>query len=332
MDLSAPNDIRRGRLRIALVAEDAAGVQVLRRLEAAGRTPAVVLSDGRSRARGATVADAARRLDIDVRPAEEVRDAALGEWLRGAGIDLLLNVHALHVVHPDVIQAPRLGAYNLHPGPLPAYAGLNVPCWALWRGERRHAVTLHRMSPTVDAGDVAYEKVFPIGPADTGLSVMTACVRHGLELVDRLVGTAAAGRPIPAAPQDLRRRRWHGADPPNGGWIDWNGPALRVVGLVRACDWGPFGSPWGPARTARDGNELAIAAAAATGRAAVAPPGSVALGPTGAVEVAAADEWVVVRRIVDAGRPREARDVLQAGDRLARPALTAAPADLKGAA
>jgi len=89
-----------------------------------------------------------------------------------------------------------------------AYAGLNVPCWALYHGEVRHGVTLHRMVPEVDAGDVAYAATFPIGPDDTGLTLMARCVREGVALVDRLLADAAAGVPIPAETQVLDGRRW----------------------------------------------------------------------------------------------------------------------------
>jgi len=284
------------RLRIALAAEDGAGTQVLRRVAAAGHEVAVVLTDGRARAAGATVGDAARRMGLAVRSAAGLRDAATASVLGDLRVDLLLNVHSLHVVHPDVLRAPALGAFNLHPGPLPGLAGLNVPCWALYLGHERHGVTLHRMAPEVDAGDVAYAAGFPIGPEATGLTLMTACVRQGLALVDRLVATAAEGRPIPAVRQDGRLRRWFDAAPPGGGWIDWAGPAERIAGLVRACDWGPAPSPWGVARGLVDGEPVEVLRVRRTGMPATAAPGTTDTGPGGELLVAAADEWVGVTR------------------------------------
>jgi methionyl-tRNA formyltransferase len=309
----------RRRLRIALAAEDGAGVQVLRRLVAAGHHVTAVLTDGRTRAAGATVADAARHLDLPLRPAEEVREAALAGSLRRQGIDLLLNVHSLYIVHPQVLRAPTLGAFNLHPGPLPRYAGLNVPCWALYNGEETHGVTLHRMAPDVDAGAIAYADEFHIGPRDTGLTVMSACAQKGLALIDRLVAAAAAGAEIPAVEQDLSRRRWFDAAPPRDGWIDWTGPAGRVIGLVRACDWGPFPSPWGRARTSFEGGEIGVARALRTGLSATSAPGTVRATDGGAVLVAAGDEWVHVERITVRGARREPATLLRPGDLLHNP-------------
>jgi len=286
-------------LKIALAAEDGAGLQVLRRVVAAGHEPVVVLTDGGTRAAGATVVGAARTLGIPVRAARALREGSVAE-LRGA--DLLLNVHSLHIVHPDALRAPALGAFNLHPGPLPAYAGLNVPCWALYEGEVRHGVTLHRMVREVDAGEIAYADGFPIGPDDTGLTVMTECVRRGVALVERLLAVASAGDPIPATPQDPARRRWFAAAPPNGAWIDWDAPAARAIGLVRACDWGPAPSPWGTARALVDEEEVAVLRAARTGERATAPPGTARDDGGGGVLVAAADEWVRLTRVATAPR------------------------------
>jgi methionyl-tRNA formyltransferase len=115
-----------------------------------------------------------------------VRDPATARWIESERIDLLLNVHSLHVATPEVVQGPRVGSFNLHPGPLPDYAGLNAPSWAIYDGRISHAVTLHWMTPEVDAGPIAYSAELPIEPGDTGASLTANCVRHGLPLVGRL--------------------------------------------------------------------------------------------------------------------------------------------------
>ena len=52
-----------------------------------------------------------------------------------------LGVHNGYAMDPDslpesVLRAPRQLAINFHDGPLPRYAGLNAPVWALLHGER----------------------------------------------------------------------------------------------------------------------------------------------------------------------------------------------------
>jgi len=228
----------------------------------------------------------------------------------------LLNIHSLHIVDAEVLAAPRLGAYNLHPGPLPERAGMNAPSWALYEGDKLHGVTLHRMTPGVDEGAVAFADRFEVGPRDTALKVTMQCVRRGLRLVERLLNQAERGEPIPVHPQNLAHRRWFGAGPPEGGRLDWQRPARHVADFVRACDYGPFPSPWGFPRCEVGGLEVAVAAAEALSKQTDALPGTVAAGEGGDRLVAAADTWVRVDRIEVAGRQIAAAEGLRPGERL----------------
>jgi methionyl-tRNA formyltransferase len=305
-------------LTVALAAEEAAGVQALRLLTAHGHRVVAVLTDSGEATTGATVAGVASNAGIPLRRGSDVRDPALADELKAEGAHLLLNVHSLHVVDPEVLAAPTQGAYNLHPGPLPERAGLHAPSWALYDGDQTHGVTLHRMTAGVDAGPIAFAERFGVGPRATALGVLTECVRRGLPLVERLLGLAEQGEPVPAHPQDLARRRWFGAGPPEGGRLEWDRPARRVVDFVRACDYGPFPSPWGFPRCAAVEREVAIAAAQALDEPADAEPGTVAAADGAAVSVAAADAWVRVEQVEVAGTRVPAAQVLRPGERLRR--------------
>jgi UDP-4-amino-4-deoxy-L-arabinose formyltransferase/UDP-glucuronic acid dehydrogenase (UDP-4-keto-hexauronic acid decarboxylating) len=298
-----------GRPRVALVAEEAAGLAALKLLLAAGLPPVMVLSDSPA-GRGATVSDEARRLGLSLRDPALVGAPDFGEELREAGLDLLLNVHSLHVAAAETVAAPRLGAFNLHPGPLPEYAGLNAPSWAIYNGETRHAVTLHWMEPEVDAGAVAYAAEVPIEPDDTGLSLSAKCVRAGLPLIERLLADAGRGT-VPRAEQDASRRRWYGAGPPHDGRLPWTLSARQIADLVRAADFSPLRSPWGHPGATLDGRELEIVRVTATGEVAYVPPGSI--GPD--CRVAAADEWLRVERLRVDGRSQDPAEVLEPGAR-----------------
>ena len=275
---------------------------------AAGHAVERVLSEGVGT--GATAASEAVKHGIPVAPASEVKDPALAGRLRDAGVDVLLNVHSLHLVHPDVLAAPRVGSFNLHPGPLPEYAGLNVPSWAIYLGEERHGVTLHWMEPEVDAGPIAYETRFEIGPEDTGLTVSARCVKEGIPLVARLLQDAPRGA-VPRSEQDLSRRRWFGREAPHEGRLPFELPARQVVDLVRASDYSPFRSPWGRPATRLEGREVEVLRASLTGLAADEPPGTV--GREGVV--ASADEWVALERIMVDGERADPVEVLQPGTR-----------------
>ena len=305
-------------LTVALVAQEGAGVHALRILADRGHRLAAVYSDESEATIGATVADAAGELGVSLRPAAEVRDPNVAEELSAAGVELVLNVHSLYVINPMLLAVPALGAFNLHPGPLPERAGLNAPSWALYEGAERHGVTLHRITARVDEGPVAFIERFELGSGDTALKVMTQCVRRGLALLERLLDLAEAGEPIPAHPQDLAGRRWFGSGPPEGGSLDWNRPARQVANFVRACDYRPFAGPWEFPRCVADGRKVAIASAEVLAEPASVQPGTVAAATGGSVLVAAADTWVRVDRVEVNGQGVSAAEVLRANDHLHR--------------
>ncbi len=307
-------------MRVLLVGEESAGVRTFKLL---GSLPcevvAVCTGAERPGVRGATLADVARSAGVPVRPAREVTDAALGAWARREGVDLLLNVHALFRIAPEVLRSPRVGAFNLHPGPLPEYAGLNAVSWALYHGETTHAVTLHWIEDRIDRGDVAWAESFAIAANETALSLSARCLQLGLPLIRRLVETAARDpAAIPREAQDATRFRSFGREVPGDGAIDWRLDAARVVALVRACDYGPLPSPWGRARARWRGQAVEVLSAevhaGGPGVAGGPAPGTVATAEDGGVLVAAGAGWVRLGRVALEGGVRQADAVFRAGD------------------
>ncbi len=304
-------------LTIALAGEEAAGVQALRLLAHRGHRVVAVFTGSTEGGSSASPASTAESLGVPVRAASEVREPALAGWLREQRVELLLSVHSRHLIDADVLAAPTLGAYNLHPGPLPERAGLNPQSWALYEGADRHGVTLHQMTPVFDAGPIAFTDAFDLQASDTGLSVLTQCVRRGLGLLERLLELLERGEPVPAHPQDSARRRWFGAGPPDDGRLDWRRPARCAVDFVRACDYRPFHSPWDAPRCTAHGLDVAVLGASVDLGSAPAAPGTVAHAEGGAVLVAAADAWVRVTQVEVEGRELPAADVFHDGERLA---------------
>ena len=145
-------------MNIVVAAEESAGVHALRALARTEHHIVSVLTSARGHE--AVVAREADRLGLTTRPAETVKDPALADLLRSERVDLLINVHSLYLIHARVLESPAIGCFNMHPGPLPEYAGLNAPSWAIYHGETAHGVTIHWMSAGIDSGAVAYESRF----------------------------------------------------------------------------------------------------------------------------------------------------------------------------
>ena len=302
-------------MRILLAAEEAAGLQVLRMLANGEDTVAGVLTSGKSAGGMTNVGDFAERLGFPVYPAETVQDPEPLADLDD--IDLLLNVHSLYRIDPSLIDLPIIGAFNLHPGPLPTYSGLNAPSWALYLGETTHAVTLHWIVADIDAGPIAYTSEFPITPEDTGLTVARRCVTDGIPLVQRLLEQARSDPGgVPAIPQSEEGRQvFYRSQVPNGGRIDWTASAEAVSRLVRACDYYPLPSPWGSAWTLLGDVRHEVRKVRTDTAESDALPGTIFnVDETGAW-VAAGSGSVVVEKTLTGGKSTDAAGQFEAGQR-----------------
>jgi UDP-4-amino-4-deoxy-L-arabinose formyltransferase/UDP-glucuronic acid dehydrogenase (UDP-4-keto-hexauronic acid decarboxylating) len=295
-------------VKILLVAEEAAGAHALRLVHGGPHTIVEVLTSSSVEA---------ERAGVPYRPAELVKEPGFADEIRAAGVDILLNVHSLYIIPDAILEAPRLGCFNLHPGPLPEYAGLDAPSWALFNGESEHGVTLHRMAAGIDTGPIAYEERFPIEERDTGLSLSLKCVKAGLPLIGRLL-EQAAGDPqgIPRLEQDRSRRRYYRRRAPLGGRIDWNRSARQNVDHVRACDYAPFPSTWGHPLTSAGDIELAVAKLTLDDPDCGQPAGTVGEIDDAGARIATGDGWVRTPRIQHEGKYLHPRELLDPGMRL----------------
>jgi methionyl-tRNA formyltransferase len=301
-----------------LVGEESAGIRVLRLLaESSHRVVGVVASPDPRYGSRVTLWKTAQRLGYRTWVAESVKDPSFAHQIYADEVDLLLNIHSLQVISGEVLQAPRIGCFNLHPGPLPRYAGLNPVCWALYFGETTHGVTLHRMTAEIDAGPIVYQSVFPVSEADNGLSVSLRCIEEGLPLVSRLLAKLEdSPLNLPQISQDRTQRHYYSREIPHRGRVIWSLTARQLANFVRACNFSPFLSPWGSPQARKGNLVFGIVTAVPTGSPANARPGTVGCQDGFGIRVACSDEWISLGKINVLDKLTDATEVLRVGDLL----------------
>lgn len=146
----------------------------------------------------------------------------------------------------------RLCRYvNVHYSPLPAYRGRAAINWAIINGEPATAITIHVMSPEVDAGNVLFQRSIAIGPGDTAHDVLTRLNGIQREVLGGTVARHIAG--YAGEPQDESLRSYACARVPEDGEIDWSQPAGRIYALVRALS-----PPWPGAHTYLEARRITV--------------------------------------------------------------------------
>lgn len=150
---------------------------------------------------GVRALDVARRHGVPVRvlrrtdhPDADARDGAIGRALDEAGVELALLAGYDQLLRPAYFAAYHGRTINIHPSLLPAHGGAGMVGLAVHRsvlaaGDRRTGVTIHDVTPDLDAGPVLARAEVDVRAGDDAerLAARVLAVEHRL-----LVETVAA--------------------------------------------------------------------------------------------------------------------------------------------
>lgn len=180
-------------------------------------------------------------------------DRPAGAWgsdLAAHRFDWLLAITHLAILPDEVVEQAEVGAINFHDGPLPRYAGLNTPAWALLNGDDTYGISWHLITSGVDEGDLVSARSFDIAPGETSLSLNTRNFEAAIETFEGLVDDLASGtlRPEPQDPSAPRTTYRRSDRPEAMAVLDWRRPAAELERTVRALTFGPYPNPLGFAK------------------------------------------------------------------------------------
>ncbi|QHQ34098.1 MupA/Atu3671 family FMN-dependent luciferase-like monooxygenase [Algicella marina] len=192
----------------------------------------------------------------------EAHGADLADRLGPVTCDWLFSIANLVLIPETVLSKATQGAVNFHDGPLPRYAGLNAPVWAILNGEAQHGITWHLIENGVDEGDILAQRIFDIAPDETALTLNTKCYEAAIESFDDVVSQLAGGAPSRQA-QDLSQRSYFARDarPSAGGRIDFNADSGTIASLVRGLDHGGYFNPLTLPKVEIDGDLYVVTSA-----------------------------------------------------------------------
>ncbi len=138
---------------------------------------------------------------------------------------------------PAVLAAPRLGALNLHPSPLPELRGPEPLFWAFHEGREQTAVTLHWMDEGLDTGAIALQRPLALPEGTSWEQAEARAAELGAALVGEGLALLAEDR-LPRHPQGDG-----GSFRPTPGDADFTidpaWPAARAFRFMRGtANWG----------------------------------------------------------------------------------------------
>lgn len=147
--------------------------------------------------------------------------------------DLVFSFYYRHMLSEQVLQIPKLGAFNMHGSLLPKYRGRCPINWAIIMGEKESGATLHYMVAKADAGDIVDQEVVTIDNIDNAGQLTSKITKAALIILERFLFNLQKGF-IKRNPQNLIQGRYFGGRSEQDSLIDWNKSAWQVHNLIRA--------------------------------------------------------------------------------------------------
>jgi len=171
-----------------------------------------------------------------------------------SGAEVAISVNWLTMIGQEMLDQFPHGVLNAHAGDLPRFRGNAAPNWAILLGERQVALTVHKMMPELDAGDVLLQRCCPLSETTTIAEIYQFMERNippmFAEVLDGLSAGSLVPHPQSTVPDDILR-----CCPrlPSDGRIDWKQPAEQLSRLVRAS-----GEPFAGAYSFFNGDKLIV--------------------------------------------------------------------------
>ncbi len=234
-------------MRLAFLGTPDFAVPALAELAAAGHEIAAVYAQPPApRGRGQTVKPSpvqafAESLGLSVRTPASMRDPAEIEAFRALDLDAAVVVAYGQILVREVLEAPRLGCFNLHASLLPRWRGAAPIQRAIMAGDAVTGIQVMRMSEGLDEGPVILSETVKIDPLDTAGTLQAKLSQVGAHLLPRALAAIERGG-ARETPQPAEGATYAKKIKPAEARIDWTRPAAEVDRHIRGLS--PFPGAW----------------------------------------------------------------------------------------
>jgi methionyl-tRNA formyltransferase len=183
----------------------------------------------------------ARRLALPVFTPRTLKDEAEQAQFRAHAADAAVVVAYGLLLPKPVLDAPRLGCFNVHASLLPRWRGAAPINRAIMAGDAETGVTIMRMEEGLDTGPMALVERMPIGTDATAGDVHDQLARIGAALMARALA-AAERAALVLTPQPPAGVNYAAKIVKSETRIDWSRPAVEVHNHIRGLS--PFPGAW----------------------------------------------------------------------------------------
>ena len=112
-------------------------------------------------------------------------------FLENTNIDLIVVFAFSHFLGKRILEAPKLGCFNIHTSILPKYRGSSPIHYALLNGDKETGITVQKMVKKMDAGDILISHPIKIDENDDFFSLAEKMQREIPEIITSFCQTVS---------------------------------------------------------------------------------------------------------------------------------------------
>lgn len=183
----------------------------------------------------------ARRLALAVHTPRTLKDNEAQEAFRAHDAEAAVVVAYGLILPKSVLEASRLGCFNIHASLLPRWRGAAPINRAIMAGDTESGVTIMKMDEGLDTGAIAMAERTPIGTDMTAGDLHDVLSRLGADLMLRALAAAERGS-LTLTPQPEQGVTYAEKISKNETRIDWSKPWKQVHDHIRGLS--PFPGAW----------------------------------------------------------------------------------------
>ncbi|WP_439372782.1 methionyl-tRNA formyltransferase [Bradyrhizobium sp. DASA03120] len=194
------------------------------------------------------VEEAARKLGIAVLTPKTLKTPEALEEFRAFDADAAVVVAYGMILPQAILDAPKLGCYNLHASLLPRWRGAAPVNRAIMAGDAESGVMVMKMDVGLDTGDVAMAERLPITDTMTARDLHDRLSRLGADLMVRAMAALERGG-LQLKQQSEDGVTYAAKIDKAEARIDWSKPAHAVLRHIHGLS--PFPGAWAELENAR---------------------------------------------------------------------------------
>jgi len=179
----------------------------------------------------------ARCLAIPVFTPRTLKNEPEQAQFRGHEADAAVVIAYGLILPKPILEAPRLGCFNVHASLLPRWRGAAPINRAVMAGDKQTGITIMQMDEGLDTGAMALAERTPIEADDTAGGLHDVLARVGAGLMTRALVAAERGS-LQLTPQPEQGVTYAEKILKSETRIDWSRPAAAVHDHIRGL------SPW----------------------------------------------------------------------------------------